>query len=127
MNQNIPDDVPECFDSEDMNGLVRRLADAGWLDGENAVIADDYSLNFSAKGISKMSALGDLLKPYAPECFGPWHNTRKPKDHSKMQLGTISLPPELMFPPLTERQALGFFHLVTVYALKHSGEGGKRF
>jgi hypothetical protein len=66
----IPDEVPETFDHEDTNALVRRLAYFGWFTGNQIVTPEEFWLHFSEKGSSRMRELVGLLKVVAPAFFG---------------------------------------------------------
>src|ERR1017187_1842694 len=95
MNPRIFNARPESFDPEDMNAVVRRLGDAGWLDGKNVVNKISLLINYSEKGWQRMLQFNNFLKSFPPKFFDQPGN-QNPLDVAKLVLGVEKFAPELI-------------------------------
>jgi hypothetical protein len=115
----IPDEVPETFDHEDTNALVRRLADFGWFTGSQLVTPEDFSIHFSEKGSSRMRELVGLLKIIAPHFFGLPPRPLDPTLFADFILGVVRIAPELVASGISERESNALIALIGGYAMKN--------
>ena len=121
MNQKSPDEITQRWDSEDMNRVVRRLGDAGWLTGVNVIRPECSTVQYSAKGKSAMVQMCKLVTSGVSEFFGLALEPAVPKSlvFSKMFSLVCKDAPELVAQPLTQRESLAFVALVFMFAFKH--------
>lgn len=115
----IPDVIPETFDHEDTNALVRRLADFGWFTGSQIVTPEEFWIHFSAKGSSRMRELVGLLKVVAPAFFGLPPRKIDGAVYAEFILGVARIAPELIASGFTERESNALIALIAVCARKN--------
>jgi hypothetical protein len=120
----LPDESPD-----DIQGIVDRMARAGWLTGTNIVTKDDFRVQFSELGQRKMKQLCTNFYSAVPDFF-------KAKDTSALKPGDVSLNPnellvllsnitvasqELQPPPITPAESKAFLGFVMVNVKKFCG------
>lgn len=102
--------------SDGVNDLQRRMGAAGWLKGTNAVVGDFYAIQFSEKGIDKMSKFAPLVQD-ALNC-----STGKPptdifKEFAGVTLQLFAVDPNFFSPPLNLGELAAFLAMSNYIAL----------
>lgn len=121
MNPRIFNARPESFDPEDMNVVVRRLGDSGWLTKDSFVNKTGMLIHYSEKGWQRMRQFNDFLKSFPPHFFDQPGN-QNPVDVAKLVLGAEKLVPELATPPLSEREYCALLALALAFKSNDLGK-----
>lgn len=114
----------ECrkYDGEDMQNVVERLLKAGWLKSAH-VTAHGFALEVTEKGHTKMRALADLVKPFAPAVFGVEKRKTGLLDWMKLLSKWAFAAAELRPPKFTGGQRDTLISLVLNYSLDEGKPG----
>jgi hypothetical protein len=113
------------FDSEDIHRVLLRLADAGWISGTSGTNPETLKVHYTKNGAFRMSELSLLVAPYNPRFFGIPPTTPKPAAPTIFEavFSSSSIAPELISPPLTEREQWAFIELLSMMALRNLNGG----
>ena len=120
MSQEKPDDVPECYTPEEMDRLIQRLSKAGWLDGNQFVDGNEFSVHYSKKGSDGMKSLVKLFESHAPGYLDA--APKKPAQFGLDFILTIWLSaPDLILPfqGLSLGEGNAFVGLIVLYHRKY--------
>lgn len=108
------------FDSDDMNRVLGRVAAAGWISDTSGENPETLRVRYSKDGALRMCELSFLLMPYSPKLFGISPTTPKPESRTVFEaiFSSPSIAPELISPPLTQREQWAFVELLITFATK---------
>ena len=117
------------FTPEDMNEVVRRLGEVGWLatGSTNAVGPKALTLHFSEKGTARMILFREFMKTFPQEFLSGQPGARNPASLGKLYFGSIALVPELVVPPLSDKAFDALLELALAFDSQNQGESPKRF
>jgi hypothetical protein len=104
----VSDVFVKFINVDDMNNLVRRLGEIGWLDGINQVKREGVAINFSPKGKAKFREIIDLQKTIKPSQGG---------NHLHLD-SIVSFFKSEFDPPLTFGENTALSSLVMEYFIK---------
>jgi hypothetical protein len=130
MSTRVPDEIPEYWNAQDMNRVLRCLGNAGWLhSGEQA---ESLEIHYSEKGRAGMRRLSSLIKDYLPKPSEPSPQMSRRDDYSeqvpaifeKVFVGPLRIAPELFSFSFNTRENNAFVALVIAYALENQYNGG---
>lgn len=115
MNEESPD-MPLLYDSEDMNSLVRRLGEAGWLQGDQIVDKNGFFIRYSKKGSEGMRSIGNVLETHAPGCLDGAPTKPAPATPHWI-IKVMMAAPELFLPfcGLSDGEGNAFVGLIAAY------------
>jgi hypothetical protein len=121
MNMRVPDEIPEHWKAEEMDRVLRSLADAGWLrTGEMPAILE---VHYSEKGKSAMLRLSALLKRHLPAPSAPGAEPVS-EIFYKTCLGPLRVAPEMFSLLFNDRETNAFIALVIAFALENQRSDG---
>jgi hypothetical protein len=123
----IPERRPNGFDPEDLASVMRRMGDAGWLEGNNAVTSKEVLFHWSEKGFQKMRVLNDLLKSFPEGTFTNPDCPIKLADLMKLISELIKLAPEIISPPLSGQENQALLEVIFAFDSENPGGSTKRF
>jgi hypothetical protein len=117
------------FTPEDMNEVVRRLGDVGWLEpgSINAVGPKGLLIRYSEKGAARMSPFCDFLQTLPQEFLSNQPGARNPVTLEYLFVGCMKLVPELVVPPLTDKGFEALLELALAFGSQNQSGSRKRF
>jgi hypothetical protein len=117
----VPEELPEHWNAEEMNHVLRSLGDAGWLRvGE---VLENFDILFSEKGKSGMVRLSGLLTRYLPKPSRSYAG-QVSEIFNKASLGPLRIAPELFSFSFNTRETNAFIALVIAFALENQRSDG---
>ena len=115
----IPGELPERFDYEDLNSVVRRLGDAGWLEGKNYVNTEEIVIRYSKSGFTKMNAVHDFLKTF-PQDFLRLPSAQTTDRLLELLLVIGKLEPSFVITPFSGKEWGAFIELALAFQFDSS-------